>query len=196
METQIAKVVRQGSTSDNPLLQFYILEICYEWLGYFRGTDLAFARPCCRLRESGMRCPHCGLEGHEQYAICPRCGKNPFSHPQYNSSQQNAKQNGAAVGHSSRNDGDATGGVIPYKNPCALTSYYLGIASGLPLIGLLFAIPAIVLGILGLRARSKNPAVKGSVHAGIGIGCGTIFLLFWGAVTIIAIIGLISGPNR
>lgn len=86
------------------------------------------------------------------------------------------------------NDRDATGGFIPYKNPKALIAYYLGIASGLPLIGLPFGLAAFVLGILGLRDRKRKPAIKGSVHAWIGIGCGGIFALLWG----VALIGLIA----
>ena len=43
--------------------------------------------------------------------------------------------------------GDGTGGIIPLKNPKALIAYYLGIASGLPFIGLPFGIAAFVLGI-------------------------------------------------
>ena len=78
----------------------------------------------------------------------------------------------------SSQEGDGTGGVIPYKNPKALTAYYLGILSGIPLIGLPFGIAAFVLGIQGLKARKQNPVIKGSVHAGIGIGCGLIFTLF------------------
>lgn len=71
--------------------------------------------------------------------------------------------------------GDGTGGLIPYKNPKALTAYYLGILSllccfaGLPL-----GIVPLVLGIQGLRDRSRNPVIKGSVHAWIGIVCGAI----------------------
>jgi hypothetical protein len=85
--------------------------------------------------------------------------------------------------------GDATGGVIPYKNPQALIAYYLGIASGLPIIGLPLGIAAFVLGILGLRARQRNPVIKGSIHAGIGIGCGCVFSIFWTLV----IVGIIAG---
>ena len=71
--------------------------------------------------------------------------------------------------------GDATGGVIPYKNPCALTAYYLGIFSCLfCLFGIPLGIVAVVLGIIGLRKRAANPAVKGSVHAWIGIVLGAI----------------------
>ncbi len=88
--------------------------------------------------------------------------------------------------------GDNTGGIIPYKNPKALIAYYLGILSGLPLIGLPFGIAAFILGILGLRDRQRNPIIKGSVHAGIGIGCGGIFTLLWTAVIILAIIGAMN----
>ncbi len=90
------------------------------------------------------------------------------------------------------NEGDATGGIIPYKNPKALIAYYLGIFSGFPLIGFFLAVPALVLGIMGLRDRNRNPAIKGSIHAGIGIGCGAIFTLLWGAVIIALIIGAVT----
>ena len=76
--------------------------------------------------------------------------------------------------------GDGTGGVIPYKNPAALAAYYLGLFSFIPLLGLFLAIPAFVLGILGLRARKRNPVVRGSVHAWIGIILGGIFTIIWG----------------
>lgn len=89
-------------------------------------------------------------------------------------------------------DGDATGGLIPYKNPKALIAYYLGIFSGLPLIGLPLGIVAFVLGILGLRDRRRNPAIKGSVHAGIGIGCGGFFAVLWTLTVVLMIIGAVS----
>lgn len=60
------------------------------------------------------------------------------------------------------NEGDATGGVIPYKNPKALIAYYLGILSGLPVIGIPLGAAAFVLGVLGLRDRARNPVIKGS----------------------------------
>ncbi len=93
--------------------------------------------------------------------------------------------------------GDSTGGIIPYKNPKALIAYYLGILSGLPLIGLPLGIAAFVLGIMGLRDRKRNPAIKGSIHAGIGIGCGLIFTLFWGGTIALLVIGLVfEASNR
>jgi hypothetical protein len=89
-------------------------------------------------------------------------------------------------------EGDATGGVIPYKNPAALTAYYLGLFSLLPCLGILLAIPALILGIIGLRKRSQNPAIKGAVHAWIGVIMGGLFTLIWGAVIILMIVGMAS----
>lgn len=94
--------------------------------------------------------------------------------------------------HSADDEGDATGGVIPYKNPKALIAYYLGILSGLPLIGLPLGIIALILGVQGLQARSKNPAIKGSVHAWIGIGCGGVFAILWGLLGVIIVLALLA----
>lgn len=68
--------------------------------------------------------------------------------------------------------GDATGGVIPYKNPPALIAYYLGILALLPALGMIFGLIALVLGITGLRRRARTPQVRGAVHAWIGIILG------------------------
>ena len=130
-----------------------------------------------------MNCPKCmqQFEG----TVCPSCQTsvasqasdvNPYSAPP-NPAQQ----------------GDGTGGVIPYKNPKALIAYYLGIISGLPLIGLPFGMAAFVLGIMGLKARKQNPVIKGSAHAWIGIGCGGLFTVLWGLMVIALIIGMVVG---
>ncbi|MBL7043980.1 MAG: protein kinase [Pirellulaceae bacterium] len=89
-------------------------------------------------------------------------------------------------------EGDETRGVIPYKNPQALISYYLGILSGVPIIGLPLGIAAFILGVRGLKARREYPVIKGSVHAGIGIGCGCLFSLLWGGVIVTIIIAILS----
>jgi hypothetical protein len=89
--------------------------------------------------------------------------------------------------------GDGTGGVIPYKNPKALIAYYFGILSGLPFIGLPFGIAAFVLGIMGLRDRKRNPIIKGSIHAGIGIGCGGFFALIWSVAIVGIVVVLVFG---
>jgi hypothetical protein len=69
--------------------------------------------------------------------------------------------------------GDATGGIIPYKNPKALLAYYFSIGTMLCCITPLpLGIIPLVLGIMGLRDRARNPIIKGSVHAWIGIILG------------------------
>ncbi len=92
-------------------------------------------------------------------------------------------------------EGDATGGIIPYKNGPALAAYYLGIFSLLPCIGLVLAIPAFILGIIGLKKKKENPAVRGSAHAWIGIIMGGIFTLVWGAAIVLMFFGAFAN-NR
>ena len=65
--------------------------------------------------------------------------------------------------------------LIPYKNTSALLAYYLGVFCILcpPIL----SIPALVLGIKGLRKVSENPEAKGTAHAWIGIVSGSFFLI-------------------
>jgi hypothetical protein len=86
-------------------------------------------------------------------------------------------------------EGDATGGIIPYKNPKALLSYYFGIFSFLiPLSGIV----AVILGVLGFKYARENPKARGQVHASVGIGCGLITFLFWVFVLSLTIYAMIK----
>ncbi len=78
--------------------------------------------------------------------------------------------------------------VIPYRNPCALFAYYLGVFSAIPCVGIVLGLTAFVLGIFGLRIRRRNPAAGGVVHAWIGIVAGGLFGFGWLALTIYFII--------
>lgn len=73
--------------------------------------------------------------------------------------------------------GDVTGGLIPYKNPKALTAYYCGIFSLIPCLGLILGPLAVILGVLGLRYRSMHPTAAGGPHALVGIILGSIVLI-------------------
>lgn len=88
---------------------------------------------------------------------------------------------------------DSTGGLIPYKNPHALIAYYLGLFSLFPCLGLLLAIPALILGIMGLRRVKANPVIRGSVHAWIGIVMGGMMTLVWSTAIAIALIAAFIG---
>ncbi len=90
--------------------------------------------------------------------------------------------------------GDATGGLIPYKNAPALIAYYLGIFSLIPVIGLPLGMVAVVLGIMGLVKKSKTPQVRGTAHALIGIILGSITTLVWGGCVLLMMIGAFTNP--
>ena len=112
--------------------------------------------------------------------------------PSANGDDFNAYQPPQADAAQAKEDGDSTGGLIPYKNPPALIAYYLGLFSLFPCLGAVLGLTALVLGIIGLRRRNANPAIKGSVHAWIGIIMGGIFGLLWTAVSIVTIIAMIA----
>lgn len=78
--------------------------------------------------------------------------------------------------------------LIPTKNPCALTAYYLGVFSLIPCIGLLLAIPALILGIKGLSFYNQHPEAKGKAHALVGIIMGVLFTLIWGGLVLMMVI--------
>jgi len=86
--------------------------------------------------------------------------------------------------------GDATGGLIPYKNSNALIAYYIGLFSLLPIIGLPMGIAAIVLGVKGLRAANENPIIKGKAHAWVGIICGAFWTLFYGLLILVVLLSI------
>src|SRR5262245_50298455 len=74
-------------------------------------------------------------------------------------------------------EGDATGGLIPYKNPKALIAYYVGVFSLIPCIGVILAVVAIVLGFIGLKYAELHPTARGQAHAIVGIVLGTVVIL-------------------
>ena len=78
-----------------------------------------------------------------------------------------------------RNGGDATGGLIPYKNAKALAAYYCGVfglISCFLVLGI-FGIVPIVLGFMGLKYAKQHPEAKGQAHAITGIVLGFLELL-------------------
>jgi hypothetical protein len=97
----------------------------------------------------------------------------------------------AMPANSAKDKGDATGGLIPYKNPSALLAYYLGLFSLFPVLGFFLAVPALILGIKGLKKRRADPAVKGAVHAWIGIVMGGLCSVIWGLLIIGIVIAVV-----
>lgn len=73
--------------------------------------------------------------------------------------------------------GDATGGLIPYKNLPALVGYYLSIFSLIPFVGIPLGIAGVICGIVGYRRRNKNPVIRGIAHALFAIIFGAFVIL-------------------
>jgi hypothetical protein len=73
--------------------------------------------------------------------------------------------------------GDGTGGLIPYKNPMALLGYYVSVFGLIPCAGLILGPAAIVMGIMGLKYNKANPHTKGIAHAWVAIVLGSLELL-------------------
>ncbi len=88
-------------------------------------------------------------------------------------------------------EGDSTGGLIPYKNAPALIAYYCGLFSIFPCFPLGWV--AFIMGIKGLNKVKKEPQVRGTVHAWIGIIMGGLFGSIWTLVTLGSIAALVFG---
>ena len=83
----------------------------------------------------------------------------------------------APVAPMPQQQGDGTGGLIPYKNPLALIGYYVSVFGLIPCAGLVLGPAAIVLGVMGHKFAKANPYAKGVAHAWVAIVLGSIELL-------------------
>ncbi|MBI3463019.1 MAG: DUF4190 domain-containing protein [Planctomycetes bacterium] len=143
-----------------------------QWLSEGRVPDAAMIRD----EATGQQHPA------SSYRASALQGVNPFSSP---------------AGMPTPQD-DTTSTLIPYRNPPALTAYYLGVFSlsaCIPLlgvVGVVMAIAAVVCGVRGLRLAKENPQARGRVHAWIGIVCGSVFAVLGIPMQIMSIIGLIA----
>lgn len=91
-----------------------------------------------------------------------------------------------------RPQGDATGGLIPYKNGMALAAYYLGVFGLIPVLGFPLSIGAVVLGVLGLKHAKAHPEASGTAHALVGIALGSVELLGYIALVGLVVAGVLS----
>lgn len=87
-------------------------------------------------------------------------------------------------------------GIFPYKNPQALTGYYLAVFSLIPVVGFLLAVPAFILGIRGYRVYRREPQRKGHAHAWVAMILGGVTMLAWGAVVVLMIVAAVHEASR
>jgi hypothetical protein len=65
----------------------------------------------------------------------------------------------------------------------SMLAFYLGLMGCLPFVGLAFAVPAVICGIVALRRRRKSAtygAVTSNIRAILGIAIGGLAILLWG----------------
>jgi len=127
------------------------------------GNIVFFKRGSLDTFEEKTYCPDCGNEVSEFNSFCSQCG------------HQIRKRISVSSGMRTNDTNNMVATIIPYKNPKALTSYYLGVFSLIPFIGILLGLTAVILGFLGLKDKRKNPMIKGTVHAIVGIVLGILF---------------------
>ena len=137
-----------------------------------------------------MRCPACGEVNPPEALRCRGCGAG-LSQPEEGprvvrrgrplTDRAGSEEEGYEPRRRTRRAPDDPGTLstlIPYHNPRALAGYYLGVLALIPVLGVVLAIPAIILGILGLQYRSTYPEAKGTAHAVLGIVLGIVSLCF------------------
>lgn len=112
-----------------------------------------------------MFCPQCGTKNDDNNFRCTQCG----------TVIQNVPAAVPSVTAVPDNEGGALGGLIPYKNSSALIAYYFGIFS--LVCGVFLGLPALILGIRGLKFADTHPQAKGRAHAWVGIVCGALSTL-------------------
>jgi hypothetical protein len=83
---------------------------------------------------------------------------------------------------------DPVEGLIPYRNPRALTAYYCAVFGLIPCAGPILGPLALGLGIVGLRHSRRNPSAGGAGHAYVGIILGAIDTVLW-----VGVVGVILG---
>jgi hypothetical protein len=118
-------------------------------------------------------CPECGKLVSAREDVCPYCNAEMFE-PDDDRLPRRSKRKSSDV--------EATEFIVPTNvSIWSILSCYLGlIGFCLPVVGLVFAIPAVIFGIMGLRRRKKTGsygAVTSDIRAIIGLvlgGLGTL----------------------
>ncbi len=85
--------------------------------------------------------------------------------------------------------GSGLGVLVPTKNPHSLWSYYLGIFSLFPCLGVATGVTAVILGVMAIKRFNANPAIRGRTHAIVGIVAGALCVVIQ-IVLVIVIAGI------
>jgi hypothetical protein len=132
-----------------------------------------------------MFCPRCGTASPDGSAACSSCGA-PQPQPVQELDQASVYMPPAAPAD------NTLGGLIPLKNPYALTAYYLAVFSLIPCLGLFLGFAALALGHKGRKYAVEHPDARGATHAWIGIILGGLCGLANLALMVLVVVGIIQ----
>jgi hypothetical protein len=130
-------------------------------------------------------CPECGRAVSRRRTRCRHCGASLLDEPPDVDLRRLRRQS---------EDVDPVQFIVPTNvSAWSLISCYAGlIGMCLPIIGLVFALPAFICGIIALRRRKKAAnygAVTSDVRAILGLVFSSIALLLWGGLGLAALLG-------
>lgn len=138
------------------------------------------------LSSNEVRCSDCGSfidrplksitrasEVSSNSAFCTACGKK-VSGGAIKCSDCSPRASSTRT-HSNRvssGSDNAVNQVVPYTNPAALISYYLGVFSIIPCFALILGPAAVILSLWGFSKLRDNPGSGGKFHCYIGLLVG------------------------
>jgi hypothetical protein len=147
--------------------------------------------PACgkEVDPSARTCSACGQEIRRQHAADPDVTDRPrrprppdddYDYPTERRRPRNLTRD--------PND-EALGWIVPmHESLWAIAAGYLGLFSCFPLVGLLPAVLAIILGVVALKDIKRNRGRRGAFRAWFGIVVGSIMLLIWAPLSVMVLI--------
>ena len=129
-------------------------------------------------------CPECGKLVSARAEVCPFCDAEMFEDDDDHGRSRSPRR--------SPSDVEAVDFIVPTNvSVWSILACYMGlIGFCLPIVGLVFAIPAVIFGIMGLRRRKKTGsygAVTSDIRAIIGLVLGSLGTLIGLTLLIIMI---------
>ena len=139
-------------------------------------------------------CPECGELVSVRAEVCPFCDADLYEEDDYDDDGRPLSMPGKRSG-----DVEAVDFIVPTNvSAWSILACYLGlIGFCLPLVGLVFAVPALIFGIIALRARKKRKksgtygAVTSDIRAIIGLVLGGLATVGYGTLIVLLVTGVI-----
>jgi hypothetical protein len=139
-------------------------------------------------------CPECGELVSVRAEVCPFCDADLYEDDDYDDDRP------LPMPRRSSSDVEAVDFIVPTNvSAWSILACYLGlIGFCLPIVGLVFAIPAVIFGIIALRERTKRKksgtygAVTSDIRAIIGLVLGGLATVGYGTLLVLLVTRVIK----